>query len=140
MTRHKCYMASFVIFIKDNKVCLMRRQGTDHMCGKMSLPAGHVDPGETYKEAAIREMKEEACVDLKPEELEFCVVEHCPDHNYVNTYFICRDWEGDVCIGEPHKCDEIEWYSLDDLPEDTVPYVRKVLENLDKKYQERRGS
>jgi len=130
-------MASFVIFFKDDKVCLMRRQGTNHMCGKMSLPAGHVDQNESFRDAAIREMREEVGISLTTAQLQFAVMEHSHGCDYVNAYFIARKWDGEIKINEPEKCSEISWHAIDNLPEDTIPYIRSVLENLDEMYQER---
>ncbi len=31
-------------------------------------------------------------------------------------------------IMEPHKCDELKWFDMDDLPDNMVPYVRQAIE------------
>ena len=41
-----------------------------------------------------------------------------------------RIWQGEPVNAEPGKCDEIRWADIQDLPENTVPYVRRAIENF----------
>ena len=74
--RHQNIPASYLVLIKDNKVLLQRRFNTGYQDGKYSMVAGHVDKGETFTEAIIRETKEEAGIELKPENLKVAHVMH----------------------------------------------------------------
>jgi 8-oxo-dGTP diphosphatase len=39
-----------------------------------------------------------------------------------------RQWSGEIVNNEPHKCDELAWYPVINLPPNTIPYVRHAIE------------
>ena len=52
------------LFTIDKRVVLLRR-GVEPGMGKWVFPGGYVDRGESVPDAAIRETKEESCVDVR---------------------------------------------------------------------------
>ena len=48
-----------VLCRREGRVLLMRRAGTGFFDGLFSLPGGHVEPGESVRAAARRELREE---------------------------------------------------------------------------------
>ncbi|MFC8565473.1 NUDIX domain-containing protein [Streptomyces sp. NPDC057245] len=62
------YTTDVVVTTTDGYVLLIER-GWDPHAGQWALPGGHVDPGETSRTAAARELAEEAGVYAVPEEL-----------------------------------------------------------------------
>ena len=95
------------------------------------LPAGHVDEGEVPADTMVREAKEEVGVDILVSDLEFVHVAYELPHdetgNRVDFYFRATKWSGEPVIVEPHKCDAFLWVSLDELPENIIPKVRRAL-------------
>ena len=47
----------------------------------------------------------------------------------VDFFLAAETWSGEITNLEPDKCDELRWVPLDQLPENTIPYVRQALEN-----------
>lgn len=127
--RHRQIVAVHLFFIKNNQILLARRFQTGYEDGKYSVPAGHVDPGETVISAAIREAKEEVGVQFSPEECTFCQVMHRrSDDERIDFFFTVTNWQGEPKICEPDKCDDIQWFPLEDLPTNIIPYVRQAVE------------
>lgn len=128
--RHKVSVASYVILRKDNQILMTRRVNTGYHDGDYSLPAGHIENGEFPDEAIIREAKEEIGVDLI--DLKFVTVLYTKD-NYVCFFFETDKWEGEITNCEAEKCDDIQWFDLNNLPTNVVPEVVTALANYGKK-------
>ncbi len=119
-----------LFFIRGREVLLSRRFQTGYRDGDYSVPAGHLDGGETVVEAARREALEEVGVPLTEEDLAFTGVMHrIEDEERVDFFFLVRSWPREPFNNEPEKCDDLRWFSLDALPDNTVPYVRQALNN-----------
>jgi 8-oxo-dGTP diphosphatase len=59
------HIATGVAVVKDDKILVVRRVADDEtLAGEWELPGGGVDPGETIKEGAIRELYEETGLDV----------------------------------------------------------------------------
>jgi 8-oxo-dGTP diphosphatase len=129
MERFKLVPESHLILMRGGEVLLLRRSGTDYEDGKLSVVAGHIDGGETAREAICREAREEAGIELAPNDLAFAGVVHRADRGErVSFFFTATRWQGEVRNMEPHKASELAWCPLDALPDDMVPYVRQAIE------------
>jgi ADP-ribose pyrophosphatase YjhB (NUDIX family) len=92
---------------------------------------GHVEPNESMWECAIRETREEIGVTIRQENLKPIIMSQInAGIPYLNLVFICEQWEGIPSIQEPEKCNDIGWYSLDNLPKLCTPTLR-ILESVD---------
>ena len=117
-----------VIFAQGGRVLLMRRANTGFFDGLLSLPGGHVEPGESVKMAAIREMREELAVELSADDLRTVgVVHRLSDTNRIDFFLQAARWTGTPARAEPDKCSALQWVARDALPADTVPYVAEAL-------------
>lgn len=126
--------AVYIIIIRDNKLLLLRRKNTGWKDGEYGMPAGHLEHGETVKEAAAREAKEEAMVDIDPKDLDLVHVQHRKaNYEYIDLYFHAAKWTGEPGIGEEDLADDIGWFSTDSLPVNAIDYMRFAFENYQKK-------
>jgi phosphatase NudJ len=80
------------------------------------LPAGRVEPGETFAQAAIRETREEAGVDIVLEGI--LKVQHSPreDGQRLRVFFLARTVGDQPPKSEPDEHSlEAAWFSVDEL-------------------------
>ena len=127
--RFKIVPTSHLILIDKSRILLLRRFNTGYEDGKYSVIAGHLDGNETFMQCMVREAKEEASIAIKPKDIEVVHVMHrkVPDHERVEFFIQAKKWSGQPKIMEPDKCDDLSWFELDKLPNNTIPYVRQAI-------------
>ncbi|MBX5320003.1 MULTISPECIES: NUDIX hydrolase [Staphylococcus] len=118
---------------KDDKILLVQVRNRE----KYYFPGGKIDDGESYVEALQRELKEELCLDLAEEELEFIgtVVGKAypqPDtHTELNGFRTTRpiDWSKATTDNE---ITDIQWFDIKDT-EYIAPAVITWINQFSKK-------
>lgn len=74
----------------------------------------------------VREAREEAGIEIAPSYLEVVGAMHFGgEKEYISFFLRASVWPGDVTNMEPDECDDLRWFSMDDLPDNTIPYVRQ---------------
>lgn len=105
--------ANLCFIVKDGRVLLIRKK-RGLGAGKMNAPGGKLDPGETAREAAIRETLEEVgVVPVDPEERGELFFQFADGYSLHCVVFLARD-----CQGEPIETAEAApvWTPLDAIP------------------------
>jgi 8-oxo-dGTP pyrophosphatase MutT (NUDIX family) len=121
-------VTAHIFFLREQEVLMLRRFNTGYEDGNYSVVAGHLDGGETLHQAAVREIREEVGVDVRPEDLTVSgVMQRKSDEERVDFFLTVWEWQGELLNNEPGKCDDLRWYPLDALPDNTIPYVRRAL-------------
>jgi 8-oxo-dGTP diphosphatase len=124
-------VAVHLFFLRDDHVLLLRRFNTGWEDGSYSVPAGHVEAGETVTEAAIREAHEEVGVSVKPQEIRVVhVMNRKSDDERIDFFLRVESWAGEIVNREPDKCDDLQWCPVASLPGNLIPYVRLGLQNF----------
>jgi 8-oxo-dGTP diphosphatase len=119
-----------LLFFREDQILIARRRNTGYRDGEYSVPAGHLDGGETVLSAGAREALEEVGLALDPSDLEFVGVMHrLEDDERVDFFVRVLNWSGEPVNNEPDKCDDLRWAKTDSLPPNTVPYVRRAISN-----------
>lgn len=118
-----------LILEKNGKILLIKRKNTGYMDGMYGFLAGHVEAGESLKQAMVREVREEGGIKVKEEDLEFVCGVRGNNRDYINFFFKTDKFEGIPTIKEPDKCEEIIWVDMDKIPQNTIPNEKRAVYN-----------
>ncbi len=120
-----------VILRRRGRVLLLRRTGDVYASGKLCLPSGHLEEGESILRAAVRETFEETGIALDPAGLRHVLSIHQRNpesgHARVGFAFEPRRWDSEPVNAEPHKHSGLVWADPAALPRDTVDYAAAVI-------------
>lgn len=120
----------YLVLRKEEAVLLSLRQNTGYCDGAYGLVSGHVEDGESAIAAMIREAKEEAGLLIAPTELNLIHVLHRKTNRFnVDMFFECTSWRGDLVNMEPKKCGALDFFPINQLPENLIPYIQKMFED-----------
>lgn len=132
LERFKMPVAVHLFLIKGDKVLLLKRYNTGYEDGNYSVVAGHVDGNEDFVAAMIREAREEAGIEIDYSDMTPVQIMHrrSADEERIDYFLAARKWDGEITNMEPHKCEELRWFDISDLPVNMVPYVRYGIEKF----------
>jgi 8-oxo-dGTP diphosphatase len=131
--RPKVIPTAYLVLIEEDKILLSRRCNTGFQDGYYSFPAGHPENDEeVLSQTMVREAREEVGIEIDSTDLELVHVMHRKqqeptNERRINFFFTARKWKGKPKIMEPKKCDDLQWFELDDLPDNTIPYVKQAI-------------
>ena len=117
MTREPRVSCVFVCHDGDGRILLARRSaGARDEPGRWDTGAGALEFGESFDAAVTREVREEYAAE--PQQITTLGVRNVvrPDSHWVALVFAVRVDPAAVRIGEPHKFDELGWFTPDRLP------------------------
>jgi mutator protein MutT len=107
--------------VVDEEQALVVRRGKEPLKGHWSIPGGAVELGETLREAAAREAREETGLIVEAEEVLEVLdsIYRDPEgrtrFHYVLVDFVCRRLGGELRAAS--DVSEARWITLEDLPE-----------------------
>jgi 8-oxo-dGTP diphosphatase len=126
--RFKLIAAVYLLFRRDDEILLLLRANTGYEDGNYGLVSGHVDGDEPLAQAAAREAREEAGVEIDPADLTLRTVMHRrQDDERVEFFFEPSRWRGEIRNMEPDKCAALSWFPIGALPDNTIPYIREAI-------------
>lgn len=141
MDRFKLIASLYLFLIEDGKILLQRRYKTGYEDGNYGVPSGHLEEGESLTEGLAREVKEEINIDIKPKDAKLVQVMHRKESDIrLDFFFVTKRYSGKPKNVEPNKCDDLQWFPLEELPTNTISYIRAAIENYQaKKFYSERG-
>lgn len=112
------------LIIDGDKVLLQNRVKEDWK--GYTLPGGHVEPGESFVDAVIREMKEETGLDIKNPRLAGVKQFPIKDGRYIVFLFRTSEFTESVVSSDEGQ---MEWVDINKLSEyETVDDLEELLE------------
>ena len=112
-----------------HRVLLLTRRDADSGDRSFSVIAGHVQADEEITDAALRRAKEELGIGIHRDLSVVGVMYRRTGDGRVSFFLAASTWTGDIANARPDLFDDISWHSLDDVPRNTIPYVRQALSN-----------
>jgi len=124
------------IVFRDEKVLLVKRANPPGQ-GLWAIPGGRVELGETLKEAARREVREETGVIINPKEpvYVFEVIER-DDEGGIRFHYVIIDLLAEYLSGEPNPgadASEARWISSEEMKE--LPVTKTTREFLKSRFR-----
>jgi len=116
---------------KGNFVMAKRSSNTRDEHGRWDIGGGGLELGDTVEATIRREIQEEYCTDVF--DFEFLGYQDVHrEHQGRPTHWIALDFKvridpAKVKNGEPHKFEEIKWFTLDTIPENVHSQIPNFL-------------
>jgi len=118
------YWAVFWIIKNDKwEILFQRRKNTWFADWLFQLPSWHMEWDELFKEAFIREMKEEINIDVNDNDVDVKHISHRIWKNnrvYFDVYLIVNKYSWEIINNEPDKCSELKFINLDNYNKDEM--------------------
>lgn len=107
-----------VIIKRDDKILVGKRKNSH--APFWSIPGGHIELGETFEQAAVREIKEETDLTLiNPKVIAITnnleTFKQCGKH-YLSVILLAPKFSGELKLTEPEKCEAWQWVDPYNLP------------------------
>jgi 8-oxo-dGTP diphosphatase len=136
MENKKIGVGCGVILLKGNRILLGKRHEDPnkadselHLENTWTMPGGKIEYGESFEEAAKREVLEETGIVLNRVRI-ICVNNDKNEHaQFVTIGMLAEEFSGDAKVMEPDEITEWRWFDLQDLPKPLYFPSEKLLNN-----------
>jgi mutator protein MutT len=119
---------SAALIFRDGKLLITQRHAGSHLGGLWEFPGGKREPGETFEQCLVREIREELGVEITVGDL-FEEIEHTyPEKSVHLKFFLCRLISGEP---QPIDCAAVKWVTKAELADFEFPAAdAQLLEKL----------
>lgn len=128
-----------VIIEKDNKIVLIKRKN-EPFKGKLAIPGGKVEVGETVEESAIREAKEETSLDIELTDVMGIYSDPRRDPRWpsVSTVFIAKPVGGKLKAGS--DAEGVFWFNVNEVDLNEIAFDHKKIITDYLKWKKNKGT
>ena len=88
-------VAAALIF-RNGKLLITQRRPDDHLPNLWEFPGGKVEPGETFEQCLVREIREELAIEISVGQLVEDLTHTYPEKTVRLCFFNCRLISGDA--------------------------------------------
>ena len=119
---------SAALIFRDGRLLITQRHSHSHLGGRWEFPGGKREPGETFEQCLVREIREELGAEIRVGEL-FDEISHTyPEKSVHLKFFICKLVSGEP---EPIDCAAVKWTDKPGLDTHEFPAAdAQLLEKL----------
>ena len=114
----KCIEVSAALIFYRGKLLITQRHAQSHLGGLWEFPGGKREPGETFEQCLVREIREELGVDIAVGELFEEISHDYPEKSVHLKFFTCKLLAGDP---QPLDCAAVRWIEKTQLADFEFP-------------------
>jgi 8-oxo-dGTP diphosphatase len=107
--------AVYLVLLAEGKILLSKRLNTGYEDGNYGLVAGHVETGETLRQAMAREALEESGLVIAATDIDLALTMHrfSPSSSppeRLDFFMTAVKYTGEITNKEPAKCADLAWF------------------------------
>ena len=132
------YKVGANVFVVENNKLLLGKRLNARGAGDWGLPGGHLEGFESVFDAAKRELREETGLSSTQFSLINTVntSDKSRDEHYLQIGLLATNYDGEVTLCEPEKCEEWRWFDLEELPDNIFSSHVELIKQFVSKYYE----
>lgn len=106
------------LVFRSGKLLITQRHADAHLGGLWEFPGGKREPGETFEQCLVRELREELGVEVVVGALFETVTHAYPERTVLLNFFLCRLPQGEP---QPLDCAAVKWVNHYELAAHDFP-------------------
>jgi len=114
----KAIEVSAGLIFRSGRLLITQRHAAAHLGGLWEFPGGKREPGETFEQCLVRELREELGVEVVVLELFETITHAYPERTVLLKFFLCRLPQGEP---QPLDCAAVKWVSREELAAHDFP-------------------